>query len=667
MRHNVPIPLAASLASAFFLAFSAGPGRAAELERLEARADIVGLSFKDLSELQVTSVSRREEKVMSAASAVYVITGEQIRRSGATTLPDALRLAPGLHVAQVDGNTWAISARGFNSTTANKLLVLIDGRSVYTPLYSGVFWDVQNVLLENIDRIEVIRGPGGATWGANAVNGVINIIRKPAAETQGTHLSAGAGTELRGFASARHGGTLGEHGYYRLSGQHFNRDDLATTSGMDSGDDLHMGHASFRADWHPTERDGFVLSSDAYAGEGRELSTISSLTPPFQTNQRDHTDVGGGNVQASWRRRVTPENGYRFQAYYDRTSRHIPVLFEETRDTYSAEFEQEFKALPRHAMVWGAGFRMTTDEVQDYFGVDFDRDADTLRVYNAFLQDEISLTRNLNLILGTKLEYNDYSHLELQPSGRVAWTISDRHFVWGAVSRAVRTPTRLDRDIQVSAVVNPVPTVTSFRGRDDFETEELIAYEAGYRSALTKNVSVDIATFYNDYDNLRTIEPGSPFPESNPVPHTVVPFYLENKGSAKSYGIEVAPQAQINPWWLLRAHYSYLHLRFHLDESSRDTLTTPMEENDPVHQLVLSSIMNLPRNFEFDAVLRYVDELANLDVESYAVADLRLAWRGIPNLEAELIGRNLLERRHPEFRSGSEVQHGVLGRLSWDF
>ncbi len=643
---------------------------AVSLSSSPATTSIIGMDFTDLAKIQITSVAKKEQALMQTAADITVLTGEEIRRSGVRSVPEALRLVPGLEVARTGSASWAISARGFNGALANKLLVLIDGRSVYTPLYGGVFWDVQNVQLDNIDRIEVIRGPGAAVWGANAVNGVINIITKHTAETQGGRVSGGGGTEERGFVDTRYGGHLGETGQYRVYGSYFERDGMKRVGAGDAGDGSKMGYGGFRGDWCYSDRDLFTLSTDIYSGTDTSDEPFNTLTPPFSTVKPTDTDLNGGNVKMNWERKFSPRSGLEMQMYYDRTQRKIPLLFSEQRNTYDIDVRHHFSFLQRQNIIWGFGYRASQDSVSnDTFGLDFLPDAHTMQNANIFFQDEFRPWRPLIFTIGSKFEYNDYSGFEFEPNGRVSWLINKRNTLWGSVSRAVRTPTRFDRDVRVSAVVNPTPlTAISYRGDPSFDSEDLVAYEMGYRTQPTRRFYLTTAGFYNVYNNLQSIEPGPIFVETDPMPaHTVVPAYLQNKLNGETYGFQISPELQVTDWCKFQAGYSYFHMKLHLDNDSLDTVSIASERNNPSNQFIFRGSFNLPYKFEFDGTFRYVDNLPNLDIASYAVADARVGWRGIRHVNLELIGQNLFETHHAEFRPGNEVERGVYGRATWDF
>lgn len=640
-----------------------------QLDLASASSEIIGMNFEDLSKIDVVSVSGKEEKLMETAAAIFVITGEDIRRSGVTTVAEALRLAPGLDVARAGSNTWAISSRGFNNTLANKLLVMVDGRSVYTPLFSGVYWDtLDSIAINDIDRIEVIRGPGAAYWGANAVNGVINIIRKNSSETQGTRLSAGAGSEEKTFGSARYGGAFGESGFYRAWGRYRQRDDSRAQNGDDAGDEWYTASGGFRADIDPNDENSYLFSTDVYSGREGASTFFTSLTPPFIDPVHLHTTFNGGNVLGKWTHKLSDQANYKFLLYYDRTRREIPELWAETRDTYNIDFQNEFSLGRIQHLNWGLGYRASADQIHDSFTIDFDPDSHTMQNYTGYLQDEIRFRPSVITTVGTKVEQNDYTGTEIEPNIRTAWLLNQQNTLWGSISRAVRTPARLDRDLIYRVFESTAPSILSARGTDGFNSEELVAYELGYRSQPTRKLYFTVATFFNSYDQLRTVETGDRLNQTDPLPHTEQPFYVENKMWGESYGVEIVQQLQATEWCRLQAQYSFLELHLHMKEDGNDYQSVANQENaDPENQVSLGASFNLPHHFEFDARARYIDNLPSLHVGSYSEGDARIGWRGIRNLNLELVGQNLFAPYHREYSGGNSIQRGFYGKASWEF
>ncbi len=620
------------------LTISAAPALAQQRDSLEA---LKQLSIDQLMNIEVVSVSRRPERLGQTASAIQVITQGDIYQSGASSLPEALRLATNLQVAQVDSRQWAINARGFNSTTANKLLVLIDGRIVYTPLFSGVFWDVQDVPLSEIDRIEVISGPGATLWGANAVNGVINVITKDAKDSQGVTLVGGGGTELRGFGSARYGGTLGTRTHYRIYGKGFGRDPTVLPNGQNAPDDWHMGQGGFRVDWDASTSNRVTVQGDLYDGR------IGQLTA-------GDIDVSGGNVMAKWAQTISANSDIGIQLYYDRTHRNIPGTFGEDLDIYDLDLQHHALVGTRHDVVWGAGFRMFSDRVRNTPGFAFLPPVVTREWFTAFVQDEIALRPNrLHLTLGTKAEHNEYTGFEIQPSGRVNWTRSPSTTLWAAISRAVRTPSRIDRELFV-----PAQAPYLLAGGPNFDSEEELAYELGYRHQHGPWL-LSLATFYSHYHGLRSIEQ-APGPDS---------LVIGNGQDGESYGAELSANYRVSDRWRLRAGYTELRVHIWPTPGSTDASHGATESQAPDRQLFLNSSADLPAHLRLDGVFRYIGELPN-GLPAYAELNARLTWQPVAAVDLSIVGQNLLHKRHPEFGSPTArrgIERGVYGMAQWHF
>jgi len=638
--------------------------------------DLFDMSIEDLLNVEVTSVSKKEQKISEAAAAIFVITQEDIRRSGVTSIPEALRMVPGLQVAKMDANKWAITSRGFNGFFANKLLVLIDGRSVYTPLFSGVFWDVQDYPLQDIERIEVIRGPGATMWGANAVNGVINILTKEAKDTQGTFAEAGLGSEERGFGTVRHGGNPKENLHYRFYGKYFTKDEAVYASGDDAHDDWRVLRGGFRMDYEQKNSDFLTIQGDIYKGKVGE-TVITSAPPPVYTQSiTDDAKVSGGNVLFRWKHVFYHASEMTLQTYYDRTDRDDPMV-EEERDTFDIDFQHQFLLGARHTIVWGIGYRYTQDDINNTFTVLFDPEDRQDDLISAFAQDDITITNQIRLTLGTKFEYNDYTGFEIQPNIRLLFKPHDRHSIWTSVSRAVRTPSRSEQDIRVNHMVlsGSPPMIVSIYGDEDYKSEDLLAVELGYRVLAPEFISMDISFFYNIYDNLRTTEPRALFMEDSPSPpHLVLPLVFDNKMDGHSYGVELAADWRKWSWLTLKFAYTYYELELHKDSDSADPATETDEGDIPHHQMSLRSFVNITNDLELDLWSRYVDNIAVQHVDSYVSLDIRIAWRPLTDLEVTLVGQNLLDSHRLEFNqltflSGatSEVERGIYGKITWQF
>ena len=634
------------------------------------------LEIEELLRVEVTSVAKKAQKLSEAPAAIFVITREDIRRSGATSIPEALRMVPGLEVAQIDANKWAITSRGFNGRFANKLLVLIDGRSVYTPLFSGVYWDVQDSLLEDLERIEVIRGPGATLWGANAVNGVINIITKQAKDTQGSLVTGGFGTEERGFGGVRYGKKLGDDTYYRVYAKYFDRDSRVYASNHDASDEWDVKRAGFRVDRQGAGGDSLTLQGDYYDGETGERVMTKSLDPTDPPGFDADNDISGGNVVSRWKHTISDTSEMILQLYYDRTERKSAIL-EQTHDTIDIDCQHQFVLGERQEIVWGVGYRFTSDDLGSTFYTSYSPDSRNDNLYSGFLQDDITIAENkLHLTLGSKFEYNEYTNFEIQPNARLMWTPKEQHSIWAAVSRAVRTPSRTEDDGRINGMVIPgtPPVVVALCGDRDFESEELLAYELGYRVQPTDRLSLDVAGFFNDYDNLRTLEAGTPFLETSPSPqHMVLPSSADNKMEGTTYGIEVAADWHALDWWRMQAAYTYLQMQLHLDGDSADTISESAEGESPHYQISVRSSMDVMPNVELDLWVRYVDNLPSQDVGSYVTLDTRLGWKPHEHFELSIVGQNLLESHHPEFEPDfidtvpTEVERSVYGSVTWQF
>jgi iron complex outermembrane receptor protein len=631
--------------------------------------------------MKVTSVSKRSQKVADAAAAVFVITQEDIRRSGATSIPEALRLVPGIQVARIDENKWAISSRGFNGRFTDKLLVLIDGRSVYTPLFSGVYWNVQDVMLEDVDRIEVIRGPGATLWGANAVNGIINIITKSAKSTPGALAAAGGGNELRGFSNLRYGSTIHHDTYYRVYAKYFNvgpSTDILSRSANDDWDALRGG---FRGDWAPAGADSLTFQGDVYRSHYGETLSVPTLTFPFSTMFANRGSMDGGNLLGRWTHDFG-NSSTSLQVYFDNTNISEHSLFTDHEKVFDIDFQHSFHPSESQAFIWGVGYRSIQDSNDSSFVVSLQPNHSQLNQFSGFAQDEISmLDRRVRLTLGSKLEHNAFTGLEFEPNARVLWNITSNQSVWTAVSRAVRTPALTERGLQlISAVIppgaagnpTPLPAEAAVFGSNQFKPEDLLAYEAGYRIQVRTNVSADLAVFYNDYTHLRSAEPGLPFLQTAPLPvHLVVPFVASNKMHGGTYGTELFTEYKVIPNWKLSGSYSYLQMNIRKDPTSLDPTPDNPGLSSPRHQFYVRSSLDIFRRLEHDLTIRYVDRLVGLNIPSYYSVDTHFSYPLLHSFELSVGSENLLNQKHLEFipdfinTSPTEVKRSIYGRITW--
>jgi iron complex outermembrane recepter protein len=624
--------------------------RAQEPQTPSSSESLKELTLEQLGNVQVTTVSKEPEEVWKTPAAIYVITQEDIRRSGARTLADALRLAPGVEVAQIDGDKWAVGIRGFQGRLSKSVLVLIDGRSVYTPLFAGVYWEMQDTLLADVDRIEVIRGPGGTIWGSNAVNGVISIITKSADLTHGTRVSVGGGNVAQGFANARYGAGSGTFDY-RVYGKWFTDGPQFHTDGHNF-DAWRSGQAGFRADWDVTPRDTLTIQGDAYGTIAGQRLNISYFNPPELVDTEGNGQFYGQNVVAHWRHSLRSGSDLQLQVYFDRTDRR-DLNYREIRDTFDADFVHHL-VLPRQNLIWGLGVRISPSHYfQTVPSVDFEPHHQTYNILSGFVQDEFALVpKRLFFTVGTKLQHDSFSGFEVQPSGRLLWTPSAHETFWAAATRAVRTSSRIEDNFTFSALANPNPPLfLRLIGDGNFSAEQLVGYEAGYRQFVKPNVYLDVAAYYNDYDDLLSVENRPPFVEDTPSPaHLVLPLYLRNGILAITRGIEISPVWQPAPWWQLKGSYSYMHLTARDKSTSDDASTVRQLEGDsPQHEVAVGSFLNISKSVEFSFNFRYVSSLPDQHVAAYTTADTRLGWRVSKGIDLSLVGQNLFQPYHAEY------------------
>ena len=649
----------------------------------EPPTDFAELSLEELLSTKMTLVTRKAETLSRAPAAISVLTQEEIRRSGVTTLAEVLRMVPGFHVGHIDGHTWTVSSRGFGGQFANKLLVLIDGRSVYTPLFSGVYWEVQDVPLEEVERIEVIRGPGATLWGTNAVNGIINIVTQKAQDTQGTRSTAGGGSEERGFTSLRHGGKLGEGAYYRIYGKFSRRDALVSSAGEEAEDEWDLGSGGFRLDWDLTDRDVLALHGHLFRGNLFQELTLTTRNPPFVASLVDQVEASGGHVMGRWERVFSRRSELVLQLYYDRTVRRERSLGE-VRNTWDLDFQHRFGLGLRQEILWGGGYRFSADDIDGSFVFALDPAEQNIDYINAFVQDDITLIDDrLRLILGAKFERNDYTGWEIQPNLRGIWSTGDRHAVWGAISRAVRLPSRAERGMSIIVTVIPserLPpdsptTFIGVLGNRAIESENLHAFEVGYRLRPSESVFLDLTAFYNLYRELILAVPGdAPVMKTTPPPpYMIFPSTLANKMDGETYGVELASNWQISDGWRLQGIYSYMDMQLQVDAGVDESEEAALEGRHPRHQAALYSRLNVSRQWIVDGGIRYMDDIPDFEVESCLDLDLRLGWEPFEKIEISIVGQNLLYDHRAEFSEiaysspPTERQRGAYGAITWRF
>jgi iron complex outermembrane recepter protein len=673
---GIPKYVSVNLLTAMLLAGSAWPQQNPQ--------DLGSKSIEDLMNVEVTSVSKKEQKLSRTAAAIFVISQDDIRNSGATNIPDLLRMVPGLDVGQIDGSTWAISARGFNSQWANKLLVMIDRRIVYTATFAGVFWDTLDLPLEDIDRIEVIRGPGGAVWGANAVNGVISIFTKKASETRGGLIDGGTGNLDQGFGFAQYGGELSKETDYRTYIKAFDQGHMLDPNGQNGEDGWHAVRGGFRADSTLSPKDSLMFEGDFSAGrEGEYGFVLPSITSPGFVPVAEQIPISDGSFVSVWNHSVSSRSETSLQLSFNRHWRNDPQN-PETRDTWDVDFQHHLAWGDRQDIVWGLGYRNTADNIGGSLTVAMNPASRDLQVVNAFLQDEFALIPDeLYLTLGSKFEHNDYTGFEYMPDVRVAWDASKRNMLWAAISRDLRAPSRNDTNLVLNVGTGPAgpPNLIRLLGNPNFQDERLIAYEMGYRNTLSDRTSIDFASYYNDYDNLQTTEPGTPFPELTPPPaHIVDPFMYENLMYGETHGVEVTANWKATSRWTISPAYALERLHMHTEAASRDTQTAlfiegaaPRESAQLRSHLVVSDELAWDTSAFF--VSRLIDQGPSSDftIPAYTRVDTGLTWKPWKNFSLGAFGQNLARDHHFEFddvdgalQSG-QIKRSAYAKLTWLF
>jgi iron complex outermembrane recepter protein len=641
--------------------------------------DLANKSLEDLMSIEVTSVSKKEQKISQTASAIFVITAEDIRRSNVTNIPDLLRMVPGMDVAQINANTWAISARGGgNGRFSNDILVLLDGRSVYTPTFGGVFWDVLNLPLEDIERIEVIRGPGASVWATNAVNGVINIITKKSSDTQGTMIVAGGGTVDQGFGTAQYGGSFRKNTTYRVFAKYLNQDHFPSLSGQDGGDGWNMARAGFRTDTVLSSQDTLTFEGDLYRGrEGDPGLGISSIILPPTPIVEMEVNLGGGFLQGVWNHTYSNGSDSSLQLSYDDYRRKDDLG--EIRGTLDIAFQHHFVWGERQDLGWGVEYRYSASRTDGNLVISLVPANLNTQLFSSFIQDEITVVPDrLFLTVGTKLEHNYYTGLDLQPSVQVAWTPTSRQSLWLAISEADRNPAALDESIRANlgGFTGPNgPVALRLTGNPNLGNEKTIAYEAGYRTSLAEQISLDLAVYYNGKYDQQTTEPGALFPESTPPPsHLVLPLVSANLMHGETHGFEIAANWKVASRWTLSPGYAFEQIHMHLKPSSHDTTSVSAEEGStPVHSAQLQSHFVLARAFSWDASAYFVGRLTDPVIPAYTRLDTGLTWQWSKKSSLSLVGQNLLKNGHEEFvdSTGSAattlIKRSVYAKFTWQF
>ena len=641
--------------------------------------DLTKVNLEDLMNIEVTSVAKKAQKLSQTASAVFVITQDDIHHAAVTNIPDLLRMVPGLDVAQINSSNWAISSRGFNHQKSNKLLVLVDGRAVYTLIYAGVFWDTLDVPLETIDRIEIIRGPGASVWGANAVNGVINIITKKASDTQGALISGGPGTTQHIFGTAMYGGKI-KLGNYRVFSKYQDNGHLPDPTGKNGLDGWHLLHGGFRTDQDLTRNDTLTTEGDIYTGkEGSVIGHIVSIASSDFENAYRNSPISGGDIMGRWKHLLDNGSETTLQFYLHDYTRSGPEVHEDSH-TIDFDFQHHWTLKGRHDLIWGAGYRRTSDDIQGTIDLAFFPTDRVLHQYSLFIQDQIALKPNrLLLTAGTKLEDNDLGGFNVQPSGRLAWTPSEKQSLWAAVGSADGTPSRRTTDCFIPLTVFPgpdgQPIVPTLFGNRHVKSENVVAYEAGWRTEENSRLTVDLTVFFNEYRHLYNQEPGTPFYSADPAPlHLVFPQIWENKMHGTTHGAEVSANWRVAERWTLSPAYSLLLTRLRMDSDSQDVMTLPnIQGSSPKHQAQLRSRVDLTRGLSWDANAYFVAALPAQAVTSYTRVDTQLSWHPGERTVISLVGQNLVKDHHLESNdvyttiNPSQVKRSAYAQVTWEF
>ena len=647
-------------------------------DALHASPILANLSLEELSQIKIVSVSQRAEPLKNAAAAVRVVTSEDIARSGATSIPEALRTVPGLNVAQINGSTWAIGARGFQSQYANKLLVMMDGVSVYSPIYSGVFWDQQNYFLPDLDQIEVVLGPGGSIWGANAMNGVINIITKSARDTQGGLIYGGGGTTKAALAGARYGWQAGTNTYVRVYGTYDYDLSLPKPGGGEANDATRTGQGGFRADGYPRANTQWTLKGDIHWGENNDTTQLPDLlSPNYIVTNNSAAQVLGGQMLGRWQTELTPDSTLQLQAYYDFSQREESIVDFDVH-TADVQMHHTWTGWRRQVVDWGLDGRMVDFHTRPRWAA-FDPAQEVVWLGSGFVQDEIELVRDrLFLTGGIKLEGHSVGGFLPQPNARLTWHPAEGHTLWAAWSQALRSPSEVEQQAQIDLRVFPpgtfdpnLPAVLRWRGNQDVNPEELQSWELGWRWQAAKSLTVDVASYYYQYKNLIMATYGTPYGQGTPAPSVVIPVVTANGTEGDSYGGEMALTWRPCDAWFATVSYSVRHTQLHSYlpdpiEFAGDSLTSPRQT------VALTSGVKLGREVELTGALRYLDNIPYYHVPAYVDLDLQLAWRPTRNLEVALVGQNLLHDQHAEYHASlvnqtAEIPRGVYAKVTWRF
>jgi iron complex outermembrane receptor protein len=647
-----------------------------------APKDLGSKTIEDLMNIEVTSVSKKEQKLSRTAAAIFVMTHEDIRRSGALNIPDLLRMVPGVDVTQVNGNSWAISARGLNDAFNDEVLVLVDGRNVYTPTFGGVFWELLDCPFEDIERIEVIRGPGGSIWGANAVNGVINIITKKAGETRGAMVVAGGGNVDQAFGTSQYGGQLGRGTDYRVYSKFFNHDELPNLNGQKGRDGSHLLRGGFRTDSTLSSKDTLMIQGDLFTGRERNfVAFLPSVASPVLLNTIIDSGQSGSFLQSVWNHAYSngSDSTLNFSYdYYDIADVFGPIS--EQRHTFNVEFQHHIAWGERQDIVWGLGYSRSASQSEGSLTVSLIPADLDIQVFSSFIQDEIALVpERFYLTVGTKLEHNYYTGFNIMPSVRATYTPGKQHMFWMAISKALSTPTGVDTAMRSNFPGAPAPdghpTLVSLFGNPRLESENLVAYEAGYRTTVSNRLSIDFSAYNSQFKQLTTNEPSTPFLETTPLPaHFVLPTTIQNLMYGEAHGLEIAVNWRLTDRWSLSPGYAFERLHMHVTGASRDTESVAGAEGTDAHvHAQLRSHLELSRQLAWDAAAYFVDRVIFQKVPSYTRLDTGLSWKTREGLTLSVVGQNLLRDHHVEFLESAgdfgstQAKRSAYVKLTWQF
>ncbi len=663
----------------------------------QAEVDIFDLDLRELVEVKVISVTKQEQKLSESAAAIHVISADDIRRAGINSLPEALRMVPGVMVHRINSNQWAVSARGFPSRFTRKLLTLINGRSTYDPTFAGTYWPLQDLPVEEVERIEVILGPGATLWGANAVNGIINVMTRNARDTHGSLLTAGVGDEERVLLYGGQGGetsfTDGKNKtHYRVFGSYKNHDGMVDTNGQDTHDNWYTNRVGFRTDTELAHGE-LLIEGDVMRMIANEVINEpfapAPLLPAPSFNQNQPRKISRTyHLLGRWSESYDSGEHWSLQGYYDYSYQNT-VVGTQTR-TFDVEFQHGFLAQENHHLIWGVGARSLYNTIEPGNFSTWER-SDTLELFSGFLQDEIRLLDDeLRFTLGTKIEKSEYTGVEFQPNARFTWLAAENHVFWGALSRALRTPSRANRDMRALSLVSfaandpaspafgVAPLLVELRGDEDVrevESEELTAWELGYRFNTQSNLNLDLALFYNEYSNLNSQVLG---PVEVGPGYLIQPLLRDNNLEGKAVGGEIAVNWQALPWWRLRADYSHFHVTLELEKPEPPPTTfnqaaSDLHRQSPRHQANLRSQMDLDNDIALDFWLRHVSDIPAQGINAYVNMDARVGWKPVKDIELSLIGKNLLDDQQSEIRQAfitgpqADVERSFHVRASWNF